>query len=293
MASDRLTRGYANTPRGQIHYAEIGEGAPLILLSESPRTHRQFLRLLPLLAPHFRAIAIDTPGYGNSDAPPLPITIPGLTACIVDFLDALGIARAHVLGIHTGNKIAACLAADWPERVERIVLLGHTHSIIPDREARNAAIQPIFDNYLPHYAETADGAHLVRDWTGANANMHSLWWPPKLLFGRSVSTIDIEDAESRVTDYVLGWRNTVAVYKAVFVYDLADAYRRIAAPTLVLELLTPQEMHYGEQAASIAAMMNDGHAAAIEAAYLAAPQEQPHDIARIAVPFLQGGSTPR
>ena len=172
-----------------------------------------------------------------------------------------------------------------------MVLLGHTHSIIPEWEARNAAIQPIFDNYLPHYARSADGAHLVRDWTVANVNMHSLWYPARLLYGKMVDDTYVEDAESRVIDYVLGWRNTVAMYQAVFDYDLADAYRRIQAPTLVLELLTAQEMHYGEQAARIAALMPQGRSAVIPGSYLAAPQEQPGEIAAIALPFLRGQAT--
>lgn len=286
MAADTLTRGYARTPRGQIHYAETGEGPPLILLSESPRTHRQFQRLLPLLAKHFRAIAIDTPGYGNSDPPPQPATIPGVTACIVDFLDAMGLDRVDVLGIHTGNKIASCLAADWPQRVGKLVLVGHTHSIIPEWEARNAAIQPIFDTYLPHYAQSPDGAHLVRAWTAAQANVHDYWWTPKLLFGRSVEQADVENVEARVIDYLLGWRNTVAMYQAVFDFDLKSAYKRITAPTLVLELLTPQEVHYGLQAERIAKMMKNAKAAAIDSSYLAALQEQPQEVAHAVLPFL-------
>jgi pimeloyl-ACP methyl ester carboxylesterase len=286
MAADTLIRGYARTPGGQIHYAEAGEGPPLILLSESPRTHRQFLRLLPLLARHFRAIAIDTPGYGNSDPPPQPVTIRGVTGCLVDFLDARGFDRVDVLGIHTGNKLASCLAADFSQRVGKLVLVGHTHSIIPEWEARNAAIQPIFDTYLPHYATSPDGAHLVRAWTAAQANVHDYWWTPKLLFGRSVEPADVENVEARVIDYLLGWRNTVAVYQAVFDFDLEDAYKRITAPTLVLELLTPQEMHYGVQAERIAKLMKNAKATAIDSSYLAALQEQPQEVASAVLPFL-------
>ena len=288
MTTDKLQRGYASTPNGQIHYVEAGEGPSLLLLSESPRTHRQFQRLIPLLAPHFRVIAIDTPGYGNSDPPPQPVTIPTTTACIVDFLDALGLERVNVLGIHTGNKIGACLAADWPDRVDRMVLLGHTHSIIPEWEARNAAIQPIFDTYLPHYEASADGSHLVRAWAAAHTNAYNYWWPSKLLFGRIVEDKDIENAEQRVIDYLLGWRNTVAMYQAVFDYDLEHAYKRILAPTLVLELTTPQEMHFGLQAGRVASLIKGAKAAQIESSYLAAPQEQPVEIVEAVLPFLKG-----
>ncbi len=288
MQSDKLVRGYVNTPNGQIHYVEKGDGPPLLLLSESPRTHRQFQRLIPLLSPHFRIIAPDYPGYGNSDAPPLPVTVNGITKCIVDFLDALGLEQVNIFGIHTGNKVGACLAANWPKMVNKVVLAGHTHSIIPELGTRNAAIQPILDTYLSSYGKNRDGSHLVRDWAVANSNVSSYWWTSKLLYANIIEETDVEDAESRVIDYLLGWRNTVAMYKAVFAFDLADAYKKISAPTLILELDTAQEMHYGPQAEGIALMMQNAIAMHIQSSYLAAPQEQPNEIVDVILPFLKG-----
>lgn len=283
-----LRRGYADTSNGQLHYAEAGEGPPLLLVSESPRTHRQYRRLIPLLAPHFRVIAIDTPGYGDSDPPPQPPSIEGVTAQIAEALRALGLRRMHVFGLHTGNKIGSCLAADHAALVDKFVLVGHPHSIIPDQQARNAAIQPILDTYLPRYAaESADGAHLVRDWTYAQANTIGLWWPPKLLFGETVTPQDVEDAEDRVTDYLLGWRNTVAMYRAVFAYDMAAAWRRIDVPTLVIQLSIPQEAHFGDQAAQVAALIRDARSVCLDSAYLAGPQTHPQTLAREVLAFLR------
>lgn len=286
MATTSIRKGYANTARGQIHYAEAGDGPPLLLLSESPRTHRHFQRLLPLLVPHFRVIAIDTPGYGNSDPPPQPVTIPGVASRVVDFLDTMGIARTDVFGIHTGNKIASALAAGHPDRVGRVALVGYTHSIIPEREARNAAIQPIFDGYLPHYAESPDGSHLVRAWAAAHATATKLWWPSRLLFGEKVEAADVENAEAEVIDYLLGWRNTVAMYKAVFAFDLADAFARIEAPALLLELRTAQEAHFAAQADRVVQSMKNARAASLDVAYPSALQTDASRIAEVVLPFL-------
>ena len=57
-----LRKAYADVKHGQIHYVEAGEGAPLLLIGETPRGYRFFHKLVPLLAPHFRAIAIDPAG---------------------------------------------------------------------------------------------------------------------------------------------------------------------------------------------------------------------------------------
>lgn len=283
-----FVRGYASTRGGQIHFAEAGEGPPLLLLSESPRTHRQYRRLIPLLAPHFRVIAPDYPGYGNSDPLPGEISVKGVTEAIVQFLDALKLPKARIFGLHTGNKIGTCLAADWPDRVEKFVLCGHTHSIIPELEARNSAIQPILDTYLTEYDENVDGSHHIRNWAVAYSNVNSYWWTNRILFGQKIDADFVKDAEDRVIDYLLGWRNTVAMYKAVFAYDLAEAYTRVAAPTLVFELLTPQEMHLGEQAQRVASLMRNATTASIDSSYLAAPQEQANEIAETILPFLKG-----
>ena len=112
---------YAQTPLGAIHYAEAGSGDAVLLLHANPRSHRYFRHVLPLLGERHRAIAADIPGFGNSHPVPRPATIRGLAECFVRFLDALGLERAHVVGLHTGNKIAAVLAADWPARVGSVV----------------------------------------------------------------------------------------------------------------------------------------------------------------------------
>lgn len=289
MATHTAYRAYARTRDGQIHYQVMGEGPPLLLLSESPRTHRQFRQLAPLLAPHFQTIAVDTPGYGNSDPPAQPVRIEGVAATLADFVQQLDIGRVHVFGVHTGNKLAAVLAADWPQLVDRVVLAGYPHSIIPENAARNAAIRPIFERFHPQYGADAHGSHRVRAWAAAQATLNTLWWPQKLLVGADVGDADIADAEAHAIDYVQGWRNTVAMYEAVFALDLAAAYSRIAAPTLVLEFRVPQERHLGEPAARVAATMRAARAAAVETGYPLALQDSAAAIAHACLPFLLGG----
>ena len=281
-----LRYGYAQTPRGQIHYAEAGTGPALLLLGESPRSHRHFRKVQPLLAQHFRTIAIDTPGYGNSHSAPTPVTIPAVASCVVEFLDSMGIDRTHVLGVHTGNKLAASLAADSSGRVERLVLAGYTHSIIPDQSARNAAILPIFERYAPRFAPSADGSHLARQWLATHAYANGLWWPPKLLTAKSIVEDDIDGTEAQVIDYLLGWRNVVPMYQAVFDFDLADAFRRIEAPTLVLEFVTPQEQHLGPQAQAVCSTMKRATPATLDVTYLYALEAQAEPLVQAIVPFL-------
>lgn len=288
MGTHATSRGYVRTRNGQVHYQLMGDGPPLLLLSESPRTHRQFRQLAPLLAPRFQTIAVDSPGYGNSDPPMQPVRIEAVAATLAEVVRQLGHARMHVFGVHTGNKLAAVLAADFPQLVDRVVLAGYPHSIIPNNEARNAAIRPIFERFNPQYAPDAHGAHRVRAWAAAQASLGNLWWPQKLLVGAEVSDADIADAEANAVDYVQGWRNTVAMYRAVFALDLEMYLKRIAAPTLVLEFRVPQEQHLGPQAERVAAIMRNACAAAVATGYPLALQDSAPAIADACLPFLLG-----
>lgn len=252
-----MTPAYALTPQGAIRYAQAGSGEALVLLHANPRSHRYFRRVLPLLGERYRAIAADIPGFGDSHPVPRPASIEALAECFVRLLDALEIGRAHVVGLHAGNKIAAALAASWPQRVGALVLAGQTHSLIPERAQRDAAIRDIVEHYFPQYGESADGAHHVRQWAAVHAETQALWWPQRVRTAARVAAADIEDAEERVLDYLKGWRSIVPVYEAIFAFDLEDALRRIRARTLVLELQTAHEAHLGAQAGKVCALMAD------------------------------------
>lgn len=258
-----VRQGYAQTSRGPIHFAEAGAGEAVLLMHATPRSHRYFRRVLPLLAPRCRAIAVDTPGFGNSHPLPPSPSIRSIAECFVELMDALGVRRAHLVGLHTGNKIAAALAADWPARVESVVVAGQTHSLILDKARRDEAIRHIVDHYFPQYGESPDGAHRVRQWAAVHAEVQTLWWPQPLRTAAEVGAADLENAEAQVLDYLQGWRSIVPTYEAIFDFDMEDALRRIEARSLVLELLTAEEMHFGEQAERLCAVMKRARAASL------------------------------
>lgn len=78
------------------------------------------------LAPHVRVLAPDLPGYGRSDKPPRALRVPELADALAAWMDALGLGRASLVGNSFGCQVVADLAARYPERVERAVLLGPT-----------------------------------------------------------------------------------------------------------------------------------------------------------------------
>ena len=279
---------YANTPRGVIHYAQAGAGTPLLLLHATPGSYRAFRQLAPLLAQDFHTIAPDTPGYGNSDPLQGDVSIEAMAGSMVDLLDTLELPRAHVLGLHTGNKIAAAMAARWPDRVDRVVLAGQTHSLIVDKPSRDKEIRHLVDHYFPAFNAAADGSHRVRNWLMAQADVQSLWWPPQLLTGAQVANDDVAIAEAMVIDHLLGWRSIVPTYEAIFAFDLAASLRKMQAPTLVLELRPADEAHMLAQAPVICNIVRGARSTMLEGCDASVFRRRPERVADAVLPFLRG-----
>ncbi|MEW9552045.1 alpha/beta fold hydrolase [Nonomuraea sp. NPDC050783] len=149
--------GYADTSRGQVHYAECGTGAPVLLLHQTPRSWDEYREVLPLLGRTHRAIAMDTIGFGAS-APLAEHSIETYAATVVEFLDALGLAEVALVGHHTGGVIAVEVAARAPERVTALVLSSTPYVDAEAREARRH--RPPIDAVEPD----PDGAHLTALW---------------------------------------------------------------------------------------------------------------------------------
>jgi pimeloyl-ACP methyl ester carboxylesterase len=241
--------GYATVALGQIHYAQTGapDAPPLILMHAAGRSSSCYRHMLPLLAKDFRAIAIDLPGFGYSARMVENPTIDSLAQTLAEFIDTLALQRPHIFGLHTGNKIAAALAANWPAHVGEVILAGQTHSLILEMQTRNAALATYCEKYFPKFDHSSDGSHLLKAWNVTQAAVEGFWWPPELLNAQVTRAEDLAQAQVRVSDHLHGWESIVPLYRAIFEFDLPEVVKRIQARTLVLELLTPQEAHYGAQ----------------------------------------------
>ena len=232
-----MPRGYVGTTLGQVHYRREGQGEPLLLLGASGRSSRMFGGLMRLLAPRLDVCAPDTPGFGGSDPLPEGTTIEDLAVCMAELLDALGIARTHLYGLHTGNKIATAFAGRWPKRVGGLVLAGQSHSLIPDRETRNRTILDIVHGYFEPPVP-GPGAELA-DWAATFQALGAIWWDRALVAGGGTAA-DRLVARSKALDE-LEATGTATLYRANFAYDLGAGLTALRVPTTVLEVATPAE----------------------------------------------------
>jgi 2-hydroxy-6-oxonona-2,4-dienedioate hydrolase len=102
-------------------------GSPTILLVHGlVISSRYMVPIAERLAARCRVYAMDLPGYGQSDKPPRAPSLPAAADAIADFMDALDIPAAHVLGNSYGCQVAAEFAVRHPDRLQRLILQGPT-----------------------------------------------------------------------------------------------------------------------------------------------------------------------
>jgi pimeloyl-ACP methyl ester carboxylesterase len=106
----------------ELHYVEAGEGDPLLLIMGFGGDHLAWAFQVPAFSASYRVISFDNRGAGRSSVPDAPYTTRLMAADAVGLLDALGIERAHVLGVSMGGMIAQEVALNHPDRVRSLQL---------------------------------------------------------------------------------------------------------------------------------------------------------------------------
>ncbi|KGF69463.1 alpha/beta hydrolase [Hoeflea sp. BAL378] len=156
----QIDRSFVATPSGRVHVAIAGQGEPVLLLHQTPRSWMEFVDVLPRLGRTHRAIAMDTRGFGDSD--PLPsdrTTIEGWAEAALEMMSALGYEKFCVAGHHTGAVIGLEIAARAPSRVRRLVVSAMSY-VDAARRAAYAGVR-VIDEVEPR----DDGSHLTELWS--------------------------------------------------------------------------------------------------------------------------------
>lgn len=108
----------------QVCYQELGRGRTVLILP-GLGTNIDFWQLnAPVLAERYHVLLVDLPGLGKSAKPDAPYDLLWMCAQIIAFLDAKGVDETSVIGGSLGGHLGLLLALHYPQRIEKLVLMG-------------------------------------------------------------------------------------------------------------------------------------------------------------------------
>jgi pimeloyl-ACP methyl ester carboxylesterase len=262
-----VTRRFVETSAGTIHCAIAGEsnGADVLLLHQTPRSWNEYREVLPLLGRRRRAIAMDMIGFGDSSSlPGGSESIERWAEVTLEFLTALEIERAHLVGHHTGAVIATEIAVSAPGRARSVVLSSAPFDDAPTRAAHLEA-GAIVDNVTPQ----PDGSHVAELW-----RMRAGFYPA----GR------VDLLEAFLIDALKAGPRAAEGHQVVARYDMQGAVENLHCPVL---LLGATDDPYAYPALEpMRAALPDAQVEVIEGGMVPLPDQLPEQFAAAVERFL-------
>jgi 4,5:9,10-diseco-3-hydroxy-5,9,17-trioxoandrosta-1(10),2-diene-4-oate hydrolase len=139
----------------RIHYQVHGSGPDVVLLhggGPGATGTSNYGKNIDALAQRHRCWVIDFPGWGRSSKNLNAFGAEGPfqngARAVLAFMDALGIAQAHLVGNSFGGSSALCLAMDHPERVGKLVLMGPGGGVVAGAKGPTEGIRQLLTYYL-------------------------------------------------------------------------------------------------------------------------------------------------
>ena len=170
-----------------VAYERAGDGPALVLLHGFTHDSRAWRPQLEGLADQFTVIAWDAPGAGQSPDPPERFGIGDWADCLAGFLDAVGVQRAHILGLSWGGLLAQEFYRRHAAWVRSLVLAdtyagwkGSLPDPIPERRLaaclRDASLPPaeFVARYLPGMFSESPGPEVLDELGRIMADFHPL-----------------------------------------------------------------------------------------------------------------------
>jgi len=215
-STGRIQRAFHDGPYGPLHYrwvnAESTTAVPLLMLHMSPNSGRIFEPALLEMGRDRICVAPDTPGFGESEAPPEPVGIEAFARAMLSLIDALGFAEVDVLGYHTGAITSIVLALLAPTRIRKVVQISSP--VFTDEELRQLRAEYAAREWRE------DGGHLVESWQ----HLQRFYGPevPREVLARNF------------TEGLRGGPAAHWGHRAAFAHDLRLDLPRVRQPVLIV-----------------------------------------------------------
>ena len=119
----------------KIAYQVEGTGPPIVLLHGWGAEANTFNHVFDWLLRSHQVYALDLPGFGLSETPPTAWDASDYAKLLSDFFDKLNINKPHLIGHSYGGRISIVIAAEEPEKIDKLILVNSAGIILP-RTAR-------------------------------------------------------------------------------------------------------------------------------------------------------------
>ncbi len=261
-----LQCSWIETAQGRLHFARCGQGFPVLLLHQTPRSWDEYRDVLPRLGRHFDGLAMDTVGYGLS--PPFADGLPTVerwASAALALLDALGLERVAVVGHHTGAVIAMEMAATAPQRVAALVL-SSCPMVDAERRARHGD-----HAVVDQVTRKADGSHLLELW-----RMRQPFYPDD----------DIDLMERFMVDALRVGERAAQGHLCVNRYRMEDRIGRVTCPTLLVG--ATEDPHAYPAVPRLQQAIATSRVVAIEGGRVPLPDQMPEAFSAAVQNFLDG-----
>ena len=218
-----LAYRHAETSAGRLRYTVQGEGPETVVLIHGfGGDLDNWLFNLDALAAGSTVMALDLPGHGPAPTPIPEPSVPGLARAVVEFMDALRVEAAHLVGHSLGGAIALALAETDPGRVRSVTLVcpaglgteinhGYIDGFVSSTSRRQ--LKPVLENLFADPGlvnrSLVDGVLRYKRLDGVTESLRTLaggvfpdgvqgWVNPGMIAGLAAPVLVVWGAEDRI-----------------------------------------------------------------------------------------------
>lgn len=214
-----VKKTYVDVADGQIHlrYVAGRQQVPTIFLHQTASSSGMYQVVMEQLTDLAPLYALDTPGFGGSYRPPRTPTTDYYVAALLQAIDALGIGEFNLFGHHTGAALACQMAAQHPQRVRCLAMIGPVQLTEQERSLwRDSAVKPLTID--------AHATHLAEVWQRVtHLDQQPIAYPPSVAL-----------ATREAIDTLIAGDRWHEAYAAVFDQDFPAWLARVRCPLLLI-----------------------------------------------------------
>ncbi len=232
---DEVEHGFADSDGVKIHYASVGEGPLVIMIHGFPDFWYSWREQMTALKGDYKVVAIDQRGYNRSDKPEgeeqyaMPLLIADVAAVIRHF----GQEKAIIVGHDWGGAVSWQFAFNYPQMVDKLVILNLPH---PVGQLRELTINPV---------QRASTAYAQRFQAGSPSDPDIFFGMPMTPQTLSGWVSDLEARKRYIEAFELSdFDAMLAFYKQNYP-TLREASTEIPAPPPVPHLKMPVLIFHG------------------------------------------------